>query len=85
MADEVKTAPAAAPAAAPAVAPAAQTQPPKNPEVRRSPVITNPAPVIDPNAPVVEKKVDESNLSPSTLAEMEAGRKALGKNAPAKA
>jgi hypothetical protein len=52
---------------------------------RSSPLITNPAPVVDPNVPAPEPKVDESNLSPSTLAEMEAGRKGLGKHAPAKA
>jgi hypothetical protein len=44
---------------------------------RRSNLITNPAPVVDPDAPVPEKKVDESTLPASTLAEIEAGRAGL--------
>jgi len=73
--------PVAAPAAAPATAPApAATAAPvavKAAPVRSS-LITNPAPAVDPNVPVPEPKIDESKLSPSTRAEMAAGRAALG-------
>lgn len=45
-------------------------------------VITNPKPVVDPDAPVVEAKVDVNTLPQATLDEMEAGRRALNRNRP---
>jgi hypothetical protein len=48
----------------------------------RSNLIHNPAPVTDPDVPVPDNPVDEDGLPASTRAEMEAGRAALGKNAP---
>jgi hypothetical protein len=70
--------------------PGPQTGRPGNPTVARSGVqphraspVSNPAPVLDPDA--VEAKpaeVKEDELPESTRAEMDAGRKALGRNAP---
>jgi len=48
----------------------------------RSSIIRNPAPVVDPDAPVPEKKIDEDSLPASTRAEMQAGRDALKRNRP---
>jgi len=74
--------PVAAPAAAPATAPApAATAAPvavKAAPVRSS-LITNPAPVVDPNVPVPVPETDlsDSRISASTRAEMAAGRAAI--------
>lgn len=86
--------PAAAKTAAPAAPVSTQdpAQAPANPTVQRNQnkaggtiprsAITNPEPqVSEDDAPAPEPKVDEDNLSDATRAEMEAGRKALGKNA----
>jgi len=55
-----------------------------NPTVRRdnrpaNPIVTNPP---EPEAPAVEPHPDDMSISPSTRAEMEAGRKALEASKP---
>ncbi len=50
--------------------------------VARSSLITNPTPARDPDAPDVVENNTPSELPESTLAEMEAGRKALERNKP---
>lgn len=47
-----------------------------------SSLITNPKPAVDPDAPIVEPKLDESTLPEATRREIEAGRKGLGIKAP---
>lgn len=67
----------------PTVKPAsAGEQRPEERAPTRAGVITNPRPIVDPDAPVVEPKVDEQALPQSTLDEMEAGRRALNRNRP---
>jgi len=77
MVDPV-AAPAAAPATAPAPAAAAAPVAVKAAPVRSS-LITNPAPVVDPNVPVPVPETDlsDSRISASTRAEMAAGRAAI--------
>ena len=53
--------------------------------VARSPLITNPTPMRDPDAPDVVEDNTPSDLPQSTIAEMEAGRKALERNKPVNA
>lgn len=48
----------------------------------RSPLITNPEPMRDPGAPAEVENNTPSELPQSTIAEMEAGRKALERNKP---
>lgn len=50
--------------------------------VARSPLITNPTPMRDPDTPEAVDDNTPSELPASTLAEMEAGRKALERNKP---
>jgi hypothetical protein len=49
---------------------------------RSSPLIVNPAPRVDPDAPVPVEDNTPSELPESTIAEMEAGKKALERNKP---
>jgi hypothetical protein len=85
MADPTTT-PAVAPVApAPAPAPNVATnpvvaRPAVAPTGKQSNLITNPMPKVDPDAPV--KEVAPSELPQSTIAEMEAGKKALERNKP---
>lgn len=84
MADPTPNAPAAAPAAAPTPAPAApapQAAPAPNPTVKRDPQRSSPL-VTNPPVPAAPAKEATPDLPPSTVAEMEAGRKALASNKP---
>ena len=78
MVDPV-AAPAAAPATAPAPAAAAAAPVAVKAAPVRSSLITNPAPVVDPNVPVPVPETDlsDSRISASTRAEMAAGRAAI--------